>query len=250
MSELIGKMPEGVSVGYPPWPAYEIPAKIQKAVEDLHNSLCSKRRSAESTSSENVASSEVASSEVYSKKRSADSSSSENLASSEVYSKKCSADSSSSENVASSEFYSKKCSADSSSSENVASSEVKGGNYLTDTANMQYMFVLLWKSGGPYREKDAKVVGIYSSKKLAVEGAKIKFEVLSNGCYKDGRWTEPHIFEKVVDSTSDANGQGDDIVLLKQVDQEGEYEQLNLQKLLLDEPIEKKPNTAKLGRYF
>ena len=186
MSELIGKLPEGVSFGCPPWPRYVIPEKIQKAVQELHNSLPSK----------------------------------------------------------------KKRSVESSSSDNVASSNEKRKENATDTAKIQYMFILLWKSGGPYREKDAKVVGVYSNKTLAVEGAKIKFEDLSNGCYKGGRWTEPYIFEKTVDKTTGANDQDDDIVLLKQVDHDGEYEQINLQKILLDEPIGNKPSAAKRGRNF
>lgn len=95
----------------------------------------------------------------------------------------------------------------------------------------KYVFVLLHTEGGLYQATEAKVVGVYSSKQLAVDGAKIKFEELSSGCYKDGTWTEPEIFEEVMENTSEPDDNGP---LLRQVDQEGAWSEISLQKLPLD----------------
>jgi len=114
----------------------------------------------------------------------------------------------------------------------------------------QSVFVLVHSEGGPYCDTNTNVVGVYSTKKLAVQGAKIRFEELSGGCYEDGRFREPGIFEEVVDNTTDLRDDDDDVgalTLFYQLDQEGAYSQLVLQKSPFDEILVSK-TTEKVGR--
>lgn len=122
----------------------------------------------------------------------------------------------------------------------------------------QWMFVLLHEEGGAHRESSANIVGVYSTISLAADGAKKRFETLSHGCYENGRFIEPELFETVVDNTSkirdgEDDGDGDDggftSEMLYQEDREGAWVKLSVQKILVDERIESKRKTKRFRRW-
>jgi hypothetical protein len=99
----------------------------------------------------------------------------------------------------------------------------------------QYIYILLYTEGGPYCDDFIlEILGVYSSKTLAIENAKIAFEDKSNGFYKNGEFTEPEIFEETDDNTESI---GDEGVVLLQKDQEGDWNMISLGKKQLDVPI-------------
>lgn len=182
MTELLGNVPEGVAVAYPPWPKYVIPDTIQTAVRMLHDEV--KKKTGESVTDV----------------------------------------------------------------DDDAKPPARGPTARSDAdeESQQYMYVLLHKEGGPYRDSEANVVGVYSNHALAVSGAKAKFESLSAGCFEDGRWRKPEIFEKVVDNT--LNMKSDDSgILLRQEDRDGGWTEISLQKTPLDDRAESKTGEEKRG---
>jgi hypothetical protein len=99
----------------------------------------------------------------------------------------------------------------------------------------QYIYILLYTEGGPYSEEFVpEILGVYSSKTLAMQNAKVAFEDRSNGFYKNGEFTEPDIFEETDDNTESIVDEG---ILLFQKDREGDWNKISLKKKLLDEPL-------------
>jgi hypothetical protein len=96
-----------------------------------------------------------------------------------------------------------------------------------------YCWVLIATSSGPYRETtDVSVVGVYGTKEIALKQAKIKFEELSHGCYEEGAFLQPDIFEETLDNCATVGDKG---VVLLQRDMEGEEEKVEIQKMPLIE---------------
>lgn len=122
-----------------------------------------------------------------------------------------------------------------------------GENKDTKPAPITYMFVLLSQAGGPYRDTEVNVVGVYSTKQLAIDGAKKKFEESSDGFYKDGSFDENKCLkylESFDDHTADVEDSG---TMLRQQDQEGCWEEIFLQKTQLDEKNETKKLCRRLS---
>lgn len=70
----------------------------------------------------------------------------------------------------------------------------------------QYIYILLYTEGGPYSEVTSETIGVYSSKTLALQNAKVAFEDRSNGFYKNGEFTEPDIFDDADDDNTESIG--------------------------------------------
>jgi hypothetical protein len=99
----------------------------------------------------------------------------------------------------------------------------------------QYIYILLYTEGGPYREEfEPEIIGVYSCKTLAIQNAKVAFEDNSNGFYINGEFTEPMVFDEIDDSTESIGDEGD---VLFQKDREGEWNKISLKKKELDESI-------------
>jgi hypothetical protein len=99
----------------------------------------------------------------------------------------------------------------------------------------QDIYILLYTEGGPYREDFVpEIIGVYSSKTLAIQNAKIAFEDKSYGSYINGDFTEPMVFDKTDDNTESIGDEGD---VLFQKDREGDWNKISLRKKELDEPI-------------
>lgn len=100
---------------------------------------------------------------------------------------------------------------------------------------VQLVYVLIYAEGGPYREEfDPEVVGVYSSKQLAVDNSKRAFEARTN-FYENGSFTEPQIFDETKDNTSTIGEEGR--ILLYQKDREGDWSKLSIEVKQLDQPV-------------
>lgn len=100
------------------------------------------------------------------------------------------------------------------------------------------MYLVTAKEYGAYREDDDHTIGLYSTKKLALENARVAFEQqFSNDFFQEGAFTEPEIFETAEDNSKTI---GDEGIIYEQCDQEGEGARITLEKIVVDKPYEPK----------
>ena len=78
---------------------------------------------------------------------------------------------------------------------------------------------------------DPEILGVYTSRKAAVENAKITFGLLSGGCYENGVFTRSDKLEEAVDNTTTLEDEG---TLLYQCDHRGSTNAISLAKKILD----------------
>jgi hypothetical protein len=116
----------------------------------------------------------------------------------------------------------------SSEAERTASSEAE----TSKKANIpQSIYVILYTEGGSCPEFKPEIIGLYSSKTLAIQSAKVAFENKTYGKYQNGGWTEPRFFEKTKDNTERV---GDEGILLFQEDREDYWQKISIEKKQLD----------------
>lgn len=92
-----------------------------------------------------------------------------------------------------------------------------------------------------YRENEGHTIGIYSSKKLALENARIAFEEqFSGGFFQNGKFSEPDLFEVTQDNSKTVTGAEGSNVIYEQCDQEGDGSKITLEKINVDKPYQSK----------
>ena len=74
-------------------------------------------------------------------------------------------------------------------------------------AKLQYVYLVTLTQRNPYESSRRQTVGMYSTKELAISNARKAFETHSNGFFRDGKFTEPDIFEQTLDNSKKKMGE-------------------------------------------
>uniref|UniRef100_A0A6V4VIV0 Uncharacterized protein n=1 Tax=Prymnesium polylepis TaxID=72548 RepID=A0A6V4VIV0_9EUKA len=103
-------------------------------------------------------------------------------------------------------------------------------------AHLQHVYLVTLVESNPYERARSQTVGMYSTKELAISNARAAFEAHSNGFFRNGKFTEPDIFEQTVDNSKKMGNQG---VVFMQRDMEGDEVRVSLEQVALDKAYRK-----------
>jgi len=119
-----------------------------------------------------------------------------------------------------------------------AAASSKAKRQKKTSAAEKKMYLVRAEEYGNYRDDEHHTIGFYSTKKLALENARVAFEEqFSNGFFQDGEFTEPDIFEIAEDNSKTI---GDEGIIYHQCDQEGDGEKITLESIVVDKPYHPK----------